>query len=161
MGTHQHFNYKSVPELIYDTAYRGTDAMPINQLADELNVSKESLYRQLNPYDDKANFPAKLLNNLMRIKGDFSILNSLANRNGFILVKAPVGSYKKGDEQRMITEFQYICTQVVKQLLDHFHGEPTGTQTKNLIIDLNRTLKHTATIRAYVSKNSKQMDLFE
>ncbi len=153
--------YKSVPELIYDTAYQGTDDMSIDQLAEELNVSRENLYRQLNPYDLKANFPARLLNNLMRIKKDFRILHSLANRNGYILVKAPIGNFKKIDEQCLITEFQYMCTEVVKQLLDHFHKTPTPEKTKNLIIDLNRVMRQTATIRAYVSRDTKQMDLFE
>lgn len=159
MGTKSKEVYKSVPELIYDTAYRDTENMSIDQLAELMNVERSSLYRALNPYDDKANFPAKLLIPLMRNKKNVSILESMAYSFGYVLVKVPTGSFKKVDEMALITDFQYLCTEVVKQLLNYFNKDNGAEQQKSLVIDLNRVLKHTATIREYITRDVRQIEL--
>ncbi len=145
----------TLTEAIWQTVNRGR--LTPEQLEDEIDYSASALKRAGLDGDSGAGFNLRKLVPLMKAQDDYSILEHLAHRCGFILIPVPRGGKSKKERVGSVAEYQKLtaaAVDVLCRLIDDGASEQEATDT------LHRMLKGTAEmIEEVKSGNQIEMDL--
>ena len=150
--------YTTIKNLLYETIHRGKK--PVEQIADEMGISANYLYRAGMPLDGSGvKFPLEYLVPLMKTTRNYKILKHLARLCGFILVREPRFRGYKGDEIDLVDDYQHTATKAV-HALKLFLNEPTLANYKRTNEALNEVLEQSAKAQRYCTKKiSGQLEL--
>lgn len=148
-----------IKTLLYETIHR--NKKNIKQIAEEMAVSENSLYRYCLLDDSGADMPLKRLIPLMKTTKNYSILRHLAKVCGFVVVKVPRMAATKRDDMALVADYQQTTAAAVKKLMDFF-DDPTSGKLKEVEDMMTKVMEHSASTRKYVEKHySGQLDMFE
>ena len=131
---------------IYQTVHRSR--FSVEELADAIGCSSSLLYRSANPNDPGARFPLERLLPLMNATRDFSILQHLASRAGFVLFRIPsrIRCQKTAD----LNKFQSIFAQTFQALVKFKDGEISRDECLEKVDRLlSRTLELRKSVESY------------
>lgn len=147
----------SLKTAIYITIHRNNKS--IDQLADEIGKSSNSLYRYCLEGESGAEMPISLLVPLMKATKNFSILKHLAQLCGFVLVKVPKVGVNKKEELEIIDDYQTATVNALKFLKD-FLTKPTEENYTSLNNSLIQVMELTSSNQKYAEKKlSGQLDM--
>lgn len=151
-------HYTTIKNLLYETIHRSKK--PVEQIADEMGISANYLYRAGMPLDGSGvKFPLEYLVPLMKTTKNYNILKHLARLCGFILVREPRFKGHKGDEIDLVDEYQHTATKAV-HALKLFLNEPTFERYQKATEALNEILEQSARAQRYCHKKAKgQLEL--
>lgn len=150
--------YESIKSKIYRTIHR--NKKPIDQIADEIGISTESLYRYGLPTTSGSDMPLKRLVPLMKTTRDYSILKHIATLCGFVLVKMPRYRANKGDSNTVISNYQEANSRAVNKLIQFFKI-PNVENYNNVKEALNKVMEESVGTRKYVDKEfAGQIEIF-
>lgn len=129
----------TLTESIWQTVNRGT--MTPEQLADELDYSASALKRAGLDGESGAGLNVKKLIPLMRAQEDYSILEHLNHRCGFLMIPIPRGGKSKKERVTDLAEYQRLSAAAVQVLVKLIDG---GASREEALDTLYQMLKGTA-----------------
>lgn len=148
---------QSLKTVIYTTIHRNHKT--IDQIADEVGRSSNSLYRYGLEGESGAELPVSLLLPLMKATKNFSILKHIAQMCGFVLVKTPRVGINKKDEVEILDEYQTATVNALKFLKD-FLSKPSQESYTSLNNSLIEVMELTSSNQKYAEKKlSGQLDM--
>jgi len=118
-------NFKSI---LYNTIHRNRKT--IDQIADEIGVSSNSLYRYCIEGESGSEMPARRLVPLMKATGNYELLKHIAYLCGFVCIKMPKFIKVKTDEFEVINEYQEVTVKATRELKTFFDNPNTETYEK-------------------------------
>ena len=143
----------TLTETIWQTVNRGQ--LTPEQLQDEIDYSASSLKRAGIDGESGAGFNLRKLIPLMKTQNDYSILEFLAYRCGFILVKIPKGGKSKKDRIASVAEYQKLAAAAINVLVRLIDDGATVNEAQDILYDM---LKGTAEMMQDV-KAGKQIEI--
>lgn len=143
----------TLTEAIWQTVNRGK--LTPEQLEDEIDYSASSMKRAGLDGESGAGFNLRKLVPLMKAQGDYTILEHLAHRCGFILIPVPRGGRPKRERIASVAEYQTLAAAAVNVLVKLIHD---GASEQDATDTLYRMLKGTAEMMEDV-KTGKQIEL--
>jgi len=150
--------YEDIKSKIYQTIHR--NKKPIDQIADEMGISCESLYRYALPSPSGSDIPLKRLIPLMKAAKDYGILKHIAGICGFVLVKIPRYRASKGDSNDVVSNYQNVSAEAVNDLIKFFKM-PTMPNYEKVKESLDTVMEQSIGARKYIDKeHAGQIDLF-
>ena len=121
----------TIKSILYSTIHRYNKT--IDQLADELGISSNTLYRNCLEGESGSEMPMSRLVPLMKATKNYDLLKHIAHLCGFIVVKIPRVAFTKKEEIDVVDEYQNAtCNSVT--LLKDFFNKPTQ-ETFNKVHD--------------------------
>lgn len=151
--------YEGIKSKIYSTIHR--NRKPIDQIADEMGISTESLYRYGLPSPSGSDIPLKRLIPLMKAANDYCILKHIASVCGFVLVKVPRYRASKGDANDVVSSYQKASAEAVDALIKFFKS-PTHKSYELVNESLNRVMEESVGAKKYIQKDyCGQIEFFE
>ncbi len=136
---------KSLKDILYLALHSSKKSA--SEIADQLGVSENYLYRSVMPTESGVKFPVELLIPFMRATENFQPLRHIAHRSGFFLFK-PV-SPSKVKPRDILTGYQQSYLELVKNLQDFFE-KPSNKQA--ILDQLDRFQEYTATLKYFLSR---------
>lgn len=103
-----------IKSLIYQTIHR--NKLSINEIAEIMGVSSQSLYRYGLDGDSGSDMPLFRLIPLMRATNNYSILHRIANLCGFIMIKVPKFRNRRMDDIDLIDGFQGVSLRAISAM---------------------------------------------
>lgn len=132
----------------------------IFESADHVNRSYNYLYRIANLNEDVP-CPIEIAIPIMKFKNNFELLEAIAWECGFVVYKIPFAKIKKGDEQKMASDYQAATVHAVQALLK-FVEEPNEARYDIVSNALKSVISESAGIKKYIDKkHSRQEELFQ
>jgi len=146
-------NKMSLKDIIYETIHR--NKKPIKQIADEIGVSDNYLYRiclpELVDNGSGAKFPLDLLVPVMNVTRNYSRLTHIAALCGCVVVKLPSFKSKISDHQKMIADYQKVTSDANGALLKFFE-KPDSNRLQEVQQALDLVMEHSACNQKYIEK---------
>ena len=136
----------------------GCKTRSVSQIADELGCSDSLLYRYGLDGESNAEFPLSRLIPLMRATEDYRLLNHVAARCGFVLVKLSRSAALKKKDPETINEIQARFSRLLSDFLS-FTADASEAETLELLDQFNKHMTDMASMRRAV-RDYKQGDLF-
>jgi hypothetical protein len=150
--------YEGIKSKIYSTIHR--NRKPIDQIADEMGISVESLYRYGLPSPSGSDIPLKRLIPLLKITNDYSILKHIASICGFVLVKIPRYRASKGDSNEVVSSYQKASAEATNDLIKFFQ-HPTFKNHEAVKNSLDKVMEESVGASKYIDKEySGQIEIF-
>jgi len=143
----------TLTEAIWQTVNRGR--LTPEQLEDEIDYSASALKRAGLDGESGAGFNLRKLVPLMKAQGDFTIIEHLAHRCGFLLITIPRGGKSKQSRVTSIAEYQKLTAVAVDALVKYNSESMSQTET---VDNLHSMLKGTAEMIEDV-KQGNQIEL--
>jgi hypothetical protein len=103
---------------LYETIHRNKKT--VEQIADEMGISANLLYRYGYDGETGADFPLKRLIPLMKATNNYKLLKHIANLCGFVCVKIPRAKATKKDDFELREEYQEVTSKAQRALKDFF-----------------------------------------
>ena len=143
---------KSLAETVWTTVHRSKLSVP--ELADTIGCSTDLLYKAAS-VNEPTDLKLSWLIPLMRATRNYAILQHLASRLGFVLVKLPrtraLAPAEIADHQRTLADYQAA-------LIRFCRGEADGDAVHELV---EKTLREVAAAKKMVETDNPQTELFE
>ena len=136
-------------QKIYKTVHRNKKT--VYQIADEIGLSSNSLYKWALEGKSGTNLPLKWLVPLMKAAGDYSILKYIAALCGFILVKIPRIAISKKDAFELREEYQEV-TSKAQSSLKNFFDKPDPKNYAEVQQALQEVMEKSASAQKYTKK---------
>jgi hypothetical protein len=136
----------------------GSKIRTVGQIADELGCCESLLYRYGLDGESGAEFPMARLIPLMRATEDYRLLNHVAARCGYVLVKLSRSAALKKKDPETINEIQARFSRLMSDFLS-FTADASEVETLELLDQFNRHMTDMASMRRAV-RDFKQGDLF-
>ncbi len=115
---------QDIKDVLYQTVHQ--NKKPVKQIADEIGISSNYLYRSALPDDESGvKFPVQLLLPLMKSTGDYSMLKHIAKLSGYVLIKMPKMHADKNEEIDIVDNYQGAALKALNALRAFF-SEPTS-----------------------------------
>lgn len=147
----------TVKTLLYSTMHRNHKT--IDQIADEVGKSSNSLYRYCLEGESGAEMPISLLIPIMKATKNYSLLKHIASLCGFICVKVPKVAVNKKAELDIIDDYQETTITSVKALKEFFNN-PTEENYNKASGWLYEVMEHCASNSKYIDKKlSGQLEM--
>ena len=143
----------TLTEIIWQTVNRGQ--LTPEQLQDEIDYSASALKRAGLDGESGAGFNLRKLIPLMKTQDDYSILEFLAYRCGFLLIPIPRGGRSKKDRIASVAEYQKLGALAVEVLVRFIENGTTQAEAEDILHDM---LKVTAEMIQDV-KSGDQIEL--
>jgi len=140
----------TLTDAIWGTVNRGK--LTPEQLQDEIDYSASSLKRAGIDGESGAGFNLRKLLPLMKAQDDYSILEFLNYRCGFIQVNIPRGGKSKKTRITSILEYQKLASIAVEALLRLVENGATQKEAEETLYDM---LKGTAELLEDVKKGEQ------
>lgn len=141
---------QDIKDVLYQTVHQGKK--PVKQIADEIGISSNYLYRCALPDDESGvKFPVQYLIPLMKSTNDYSLLKHIANLSGYILAKIPRMKNSKMDEVDMLDEYQYANFKAL-QSLKVFFETPTYENYRLVEAALRDVMERNVACQKYAEK---------
>lgn len=128
-------------DAIWRTVNRGR--LTPEQIEDEIDYSASSLKRAGLDGDSGAGFNLHKLVPLMKTQEDYTILEHLAHRCGFLLLEVPRGGRSKRERIASAAEYQKLAAAAVDVLVKYINQ---GASREDAMDNLFRMLKGTAEV---------------
>lgn len=144
-------------KIIYETIHRNKKT--IGQIADEMGVSSNTLYRYCLEGESGADLPLRRLIPLMKSTKNYKILKYIATVCGFILVRPPKAGLLPKDEYDLTSEYQDVTLKACKAMNDFFKkpDQDNYSSVQNALLEV---MEKSATATKYVEKRfSGQMEM--
>lgn len=113
---------KTIKKELYQTIHRNNKS--IDQIADEIGVSANSIYRYCLEGESGSEMPLSRLVPLMKATKNFELLTHIARICGFLVVKIPKVSANKGTEIDLVDNYQDATTKACRSLKSFFKNQP-------------------------------------
>lgn len=147
----------TVKNLLYQTIHRNNKT--IDQIADEVGKSSNSLYRYCLEGESGSEMPISLLLPIMKSTKNFSLLKHIAALCGFVCVKIPRVGISKKDEIDIIDDYQQDTLTSIK-LLKEFFNNPNEENYSKAKKSLEVVMEHCASNSKYIDKKlSGQLEM--
>ena len=147
----------TVKNILYTTVHRNKKT--IDQIADEIGVSANSLYKYCYENEAGVDMPLSRMLPLMNATKNYSLLKHIAHLAGFVLVKIPKLAISKKDEFDIIDEYQSATVVSIKTLKDFFN-DPTQENYSRAKESLLEVMERCAQNTKYIDKKiDGQFDL--
>lgn len=143
----------TMTEAIWATVNRGK--LTPEQLEDEIDYSASALKRAGLDGESGAGFNLRKLVPLMKAQDDYTILEHLAHRCGFILIPIPRGGKSRKERITSAAEYQKLAAAAVNVLVKFIDRNASETEA---VDKLYAMLKGTAEMMEDV-KTGKQIEL--
>jgi len=143
----------TLTEIIWQTVNRGQ--LTPEQIQDEIDYSASALKRAGLDGESGAGFNLRKLIPLMKTQDDYSILEFLAYRCGFLLIPIPRGGRSKKDRITSVVEYQKLTAIAVEVLMRFTKSGVSQAETEDI---LHQMLKGTAEMIQDV-KSGNQIEL--
>jgi len=121
----------TIKSILYSTIHRNNKT--IDQLADELGISSNTLYRNCLEGESGSEMPMSRLVPLMKATKNYDLLKHIAHLCGFVVVKIPRVAFTKEEEIDIINEYQNATCLSVSLLKLYFRK--TDLETLNRVHD--------------------------
>lgn len=142
---------KSIKTILYETIHR--NKKPVEQIADEIGISSNYLYRAGLPLDESGvKFPLEYLVPLMKATGNYAILEQIAWICGFLLVREPRVKTPKAEGIELVGDYQEATTEAVRRL-KRFLDKPTEVFYNEVIEALQLVMTRSAEAKRYCVKH--------
>lgn len=139
----------TIKTILYTTLHRNKKT--IDQIADEVGRSSNSLYRYCLEGESGSEMPLSLLVPIMKSAKNFSLLKHIANLCGFVCVKIPRVTLNKKDEIDIIDTYQQTTLTSIKFLKEFFNNP--NQETFNRAKDsLTEVMEECASNTKYIEK---------
>lgn len=143
---------RTLQEAIYGTIRE--NKRPIKELADDIGVSEELLYKYSGKPDESKFYQyIRRLLQIMTATGDNSILDYLEYKRGCIAIKLPTIAINKMEEGQMLDDYQTTTIQAHKALRD-FINKPDAKNYKNIDNCLREVMSKSESIRRRCEKKA-------
>lgn len=129
----------TLTEIIWQTVNRGQ--LTPEQIQDEIDYSASALKRAGLDGESGAGFNLRKLLPLMKTQDDYSILEFLAYRCGFLLIPIPRGGRSKKDRITSVAEYQKLTALAVEVLVRFTESGVSQAEVEDI---LHKMLKGTA-----------------
>jgi len=139
-------NFKTI---LYNTIHRNKKS--IDQIADEIGVSSNSLYRYCIEGESGSEMPARRLVPLMKATENFELLKHLAYLCGFVCIKMPKYLKVKTDEFEVLNEYQQTTINATKELKSFFDN-PISANYEKVSKALREVIEKSVTNQEYCKK---------
>ena len=147
-------NFKTI---LYNTIHRNKKS--INQIADEIGVSSNSLYRYCIEGESGSEMPARRLVPLMKAAENFELLKHIAYLCGFVCIKMPKYLKVKTDEFEVINEYQDVTVKAASELKTFFDN-PNSANYDKVSKALREVIEKSVTNQEYCKKTySGQLEI--
>ncbi len=140
---------QNLKTILYNTIHRNTKT--IDDIADEIGVSSNSLYRYCIEGESGSEMPARRLVPLMKATGNFELLKHMAYLCGFVCIKMPKYLKVKADEFELINEYQESTVKAAR-LLKLFFDNPNDKNYNNVSVALREVIEKSVTNNEYCKK---------
>lgn len=144
---------KDLISVLYETVRSAEKT--VEELADEIGISSNYLYRSTTPGDSGVNFPIKNLVPLMISTKNFSILFHLAHRCGFLIIKPP--DIKNSKPTKINSRFQKQYLTLIDKIND-FIEKPELKLRKEIETDLMNFQESIEKVKMFI-KNFHVLEL--
>lgn len=152
MGT-----FNSIKSILYATVHRNKKT--IDQIADEIGISSNSLYKYGYEGEAGVDMPLSRLVPLMKATKNYSLLKHIAHLCGFVCVAIPKVTMTKKDELDIIDDYQEATVSSIK-LLKTFFNEPTEENFNEAKNALLKVMEKCAQNGKYIDRKiTAQLDL--
>jgi len=139
----------SIKNILYSTIHRNKKT--IEQIADEIGISANSLYRYGLEGESGTEIPLSRLYPLMKATNNYELLKHLAYLSGYVCIRIPRVSMNKKDEIDLIDDYQDATILSVK-LLKEFFKNPNQDTFNNAKDSLAKVMEYCASNTKYVEK---------
>lgn len=147
----------TIKMILYNTLHRNHKT--IDQIADEVGKSSNSLYRYCLEGESGSEMPISLLVPIMKATKNFLLIKHIAGLCGFICVKIPKVAINKKNEIDIIDEYQQATIASIKSLKEFFNS-PTETNYNKAKDTLREVMEHCASNSKYIDKKlSGQLEM--
>lgn len=148
---------ETIKTLLYKTIHRNKKS--IEQIADEIGITSNSLYRYCLDGESGSDLPLKRLVPLMIATKNFSILDHIARICGFVLIKVPRFANKREESIDILDNYQESTGQAQRSLKEFFRN-PDQTHYDKAKEALLEVMKQSASADKYIDKSfTGQMEL--
>ncbi len=146
-------DFNTLKSFLYETVHRANKT--VAELSDETGISTSYLYRACLPIEEKhgsgVKFPVDYLIPLMNATKNYSILNHIAKRCGFLLVKIPRFKNLKLDGIGMLNEYQEATTKAVRDMKE-FLDNPNAINFQKVDESLRTVMERSVQSQKYCEK---------
>jgi Na+/phosphate symporter len=147
-------NFKSI---LYNTIHRNKKG--IEQIADEIGVSSNSLYRYCIEGESGSEMPARRLVPLMKATNNYELLKHIAYLCGFVCIKMPRFLKVKNDELELISDYQETTIRATRELRSFFDN-PNAANYDKVSKALREVIEKSVTNQEYCKKTySGQLEI--
>jgi len=130
----------------------------IYELANSLNRSHSYLCR-ISSTTEELPFPLEIALPAMKLKKNYNLLRFMALECGFALVKVPKPVRTRGEETEMVSHYQTLAAETVRELLN-FLANPERKGYEKVTGLLNGMVSESISVRLYIDKKaSPQLEL--
>ena len=141
---------QDIKDVLYETVHE--NKKPVKQIADEIGISSNYLYRSALPDDESGvKFPLQNVIPLMKATNNYSLLRHIAKVSGFITIKMPVMKSEKKDEIDIIDSYQGSTLKALNALRLFFEN-PSSINYQNVDKSLIEVMEKSASAQKYAEK---------
>jgi hypothetical protein len=142
----------TLQEALYEMLHRSR--INIDELADQMGVSKNYLYRSVIEGPSGCNFPIRLLVPAMKATKNYLPLKVINRDCGFLAIRPPRGNADRAVE---LSEYQLQFAKLL-QVLISFFNDPSSVTLDHAVSALGEHMEQTACMEKKCMCNVNQME---
>jgi len=141
---------QDIKDVLYQTIHE--NKKPVKQIADEIGISSNYLYRSALPDDESGvKFPLQNLIPLMKATNDYALLRHIAKVSGYIVIKMPKMKADKNEEIDIVDNYQGVALKALNALRVFF-AEPTSINYNAVDKALLEVMEKSVSAQKYAEK---------